>query len=264
MITGSYVDVQGSKTYFEEAGRGPVVLLIHTAGRDGRQWHGVMGELASRFRLLAPDLPGHGRSWPLGESGCLDDIEAIGAWISDFATALGLERYAFCGCSMGGNLALLMPALDARVVTTVALQGADLTPTISQSSLDMMRDPRVSLPHANMDFTMSLVGAAADPAGRAFIQWGVRSINAPAQHGDLTAYSHGDIRDRMASVTVPVTLVHGTEDWVVTRAMVDAAASRLVNAARVEVISLPRIGHFPHVEAPDRVAGIIEEALDML
>lgn len=264
MISGSYVDVLGLKTYFEEAGQGPVVILLHTAGRDGRQWHGVMEELASRFRLIAPDLPGHGRSWPLGESGCLDDIEAIGAWISDFANAVGVERYAFCGCSMGGNLALLMPTIDARVVATVALQGADRTPTISQSSLDMMCDPRVSLPHANMDFTMSLVGAAADPAGRDFIRWGVRSINAPAQHGDLTAYSHGDIRDRMALVTVPVTLVHGTEDWVVTRQMVDAAASRLTHAARVEVISLPQIGHFPHVEAPEQVARLIEQALEVL
>lgn len=258
-ITGRYVEVQGARAYYEESGEGPLVLLIHTAGRDNRQWLGVMCGISVPARLVAPDLPGRGKSWPApGEKPCLDDIHDIAAWLSDFITAIGGGEYVVCGCSLGGNLALLLPAVDSRVIATMPMQGSDLTPTISEVGLTMMTHRLVNLSYSNMDFTMSLVGSGAEPTGRDFIEWGVTTVNGAAQRGDLTAYTRTDIRGRMADVTCPVLLVHGEEDWVVSRTMVDETAARLTAAASVEVVSLPGLGHFPHVESPPTVARLLE------
>ena len=72
-ISGRYANVrvggQTASLYFEQSGRddGPVLLLLHTAGADSRQYHALMtdAELGATWRMLAFDMPGHGRSPPL-------------------------------------------------------------------------------------------------------------------------------------------------------------------------------------------------------
>ncbi|WP_306233241.1 alpha/beta fold hydrolase [Agrococcus beijingensis] len=265
-VTGRYVEVRGVQAYYEAtvvanpaADEVPPVLLLHTAGRDGRQWHAVMERLGASHRLYAPDLPGHGKSWPQHPEPCLSDIEEIARWLLEFMTAVGHERFVVAGTSVGGNLALLLPALSSRVLGSVAFQGSDHSPTISETALQLMEHPRVSLPFSSMDQALSLVGERAVPEARAIIEWSILTLSPPPQRGDLTAYTRTDTRHLMASIGCPVTLVHGDQDWLATREMVEAAASRIVNAPDLQVVTMPGIGHYPHLEAPDTAAALIEQ-----
>ncbi|MEP9377924.1 alpha/beta hydrolase [Aquabacter sp. CN5-332] len=253
-ILGRYVNIRGRRTYFETCGDGPAILAIHTAGREGRQWQGVMELLASRYRVVVPDLPGHGKSWPLAGNECLQDAHDIAQWLRDFAASVIGDSFIVTGCSLGGNLSLLMGATFGEVRGVVSLQGCDFTPTFTDTALDLMTHPQVSLMHANMDFSMSLVGSKSTPEGRAFSEWGVLSIIPVAQQGDLRAYGRCDIRSLMEKVTVPVLLAHGSEDWLASREMVEATKERLVNASLVRMVPLPGLGHFPHLEDPARVS----------
>jgi len=254
-ISGHYVEVDGIKTYYESCGdTGPVVLMLHTAGRDCRQWHGVMEELGARYRTIAFDLPGHGKSWPLPDIYCLQDIGEIAGWIDRFATAIGAASFVMMGCSLGGNIALLLAARNPRVVAALALEGVDWSPVLSETSLDLLTHPQVNLMHSNMDYSMSLVGSEATPEGRAFSEWGVLSLIPLAQQGCLRAYSRCDFRDETGNIRVPVMLLRGTEDWAVSKDQVEATAGRLTNAARVTVEEIEGIGHFPHLEAPATIA----------
>src|SRR2546421_424798 len=69
-ITGRYVYVTVDgveyRVYFEESGRGIPIVLQHTAGADGRQWRHLLEDpwITERFRLVAHDLPFHGKSLP--------------------------------------------------------------------------------------------------------------------------------------------------------------------------------------------------------
>lgn len=264
VIAGQYIEVAGSQAYVDTTGAGPNVILIHTAGRDARQWHPVMARLAADFTLFAPDLPGRGRSEPMMNGpGYLNEVSELAEWLRSVADSLGLESYLVAGCSLGGNLALMLGASDPRVLGVLALQGADHTPTISQGSLEMMDHPRVSLPHANMDFSMSLVGTDADARANEAIRRGVRTINAPAQRADLTAYTRCDIRSLMPNVSCPVILFRGEDDWVVSEDMVRSTAERLTNAT-VQIDSRSGIGHFPHVEKPDLVADLLVELRSLI
>jgi pimeloyl-ACP methyl ester carboxylesterase len=260
-ITGRYTNIDDVRIYFESCGSGSPVLLIHTAGRDNRQWHGVMELLAPHYRVFAPDLPGHGKSWPLTGNACLQDAHAIADWLHRFASSVIREKYAVMGCSLGGNLTLLMAASYDEVHAAIALEGADYTPTFPEVALDLMTHPQISLMHYNMDFSMSLVGDEATAAGRSFSEWGVLSLVPAAQQGDLRAYTRCDIRNLMTRVRCPVLIVRGTADWLVSQEMVEATRGRLVNARVAKLELLPGIGHFPHLEDPGRVAQL---ALDFL
>ena len=69
-ITGRYltVEIEGQvqRIYFEEAGQGRPVLCLHTAGADTRQWRHLMNdpEITANHRLIAFDMPWHGKSLP--------------------------------------------------------------------------------------------------------------------------------------------------------------------------------------------------------
>ncbi|MEM3804181.1 MAG: hypothetical protein QXX17_07195, partial [Conexivisphaerales archaeon] len=69
-ITGRYIhlriDNSDYRVYFEESGQGIPVICGHTAGSDSRQWRHVLCDeyLQKNFRLIAFDLPGHGKSFP--------------------------------------------------------------------------------------------------------------------------------------------------------------------------------------------------------
>lgn len=253
-ITGHYAMVRGVKAYYERAGSGETVLLMHTAGRDARQWHGVMERMKGDFDVIAADLPGHGRSWPLEGNRCLEEIVDIASWLRELVQTIGVRRFAVMGCSLGGNLALLMPALFDEIWGAVSMQGGILTPAWSQSGLDLFLHPQINWMHANMDISLSLMGSKCAPEGKAWNEWTVTTINPFALKADLTAFSSSDTGRYMEKVRCPVLLAHGTEDWIVPRAMVDEARDALVNAQGAKVVSIPGIGHFPHLEAPDEVA----------
>lgn len=264
-ITGHYVEVDGIKTYYEACGSdGPAVLMLHTAGRDCRQWHGVMEQMGERYRTIAFDLPGHGKSWPLPDIYCLQDIGGIVEWILRFATAIGVERFVMMGCSLGGNVALLLSARSPRADAVIALEGVDWSPVLSETTLDLLTHPQVNLMHSNMDYSMSLVGSGATPEGRAFSEWGVLSLIPLAQQGCLRAYSRCDFRDETNRIKAPVLLLRGTEDWAVSEDQVQATAGRLTQSSRLVVDSLPGVGHFPHLESPDLVSGRVLTFLDAL
>lgn len=109
-----YVDVQGVqyRVYYEEAGEGIPVLCQHTAGSDSRQFRHLLEDtkLQQRFRMIAYDLPYHGRSLPpTGTEWWQQDYKLhqdfLVEFVVQFARALELQRPIFMGCSVGGFLA---------------------------------------------------------------------------------------------------------------------------------------------------------------
>src|SRR4051812_40144178 len=118
-IVGRYISIdfdgKAHRLFVEEAGRGLPLLCLHTAGADSRQYRQFMNDAAvtDRFRVVAFDLPYHGRSTPpdgwwlekyrLTTKSYLAMIRAV--W-----EALGLQRPVLMGCSMGGAILLKVAA----------------------------------------------------------------------------------------------------------------------------------------------------------
>ena len=94
------VDVNGARLWFDEAGSGPAVLLLHGGLGDSELWEPVVPFLAARFRTIRTDLRFYGRSTGPNAPWSWQD-DAIGV-----LDALEIERAAIVGLSMGGKLAL--------------------------------------------------------------------------------------------------------------------------------------------------------------
>lgn len=133
---GRYVhlDLDGHdhRVFYEEAGTGIPVLMQHTAGSHGTQWRHLFENptITDHFRLIAYDLPFHGKSVPpVGRRWWEEQYKLTGEFLRSvplqLSSALGLERPVFMGCSVGGLLALDLAAKHPEAFRAViALEGA--------------------------------------------------------------------------------------------------------------------------------------------
>lgn len=109
-----YLQVQGIeyRVYYEEAGQGIPVVLQHTAGCDSRQWRHLLEDpdFTSNFRLIAIDLPFHGRSLPPESQEWWSEeyllkLDFLLSFYVALVDALELDRPIYAGVSLGGHLA---------------------------------------------------------------------------------------------------------------------------------------------------------------
>jgi pimeloyl-ACP methyl ester carboxylesterase len=100
-----HLDRDGVKIYYEDHGRGPVILLSHGYGSTYRMWEGQVAALRDRYRVLVWDMRGHGDS----DSPESQDEYSEAATVDDMAAILrnaGVERAIVGGLSLGGYMSL--------------------------------------------------------------------------------------------------------------------------------------------------------------
>src|SRR3954468_11886019 len=98
------ITLHGHHVAYREAGEGgPVLLLIHGITGCAKQWDDAIPLLAERYRVIAPDLLGHGESAkPRGDY----SLGAYAAGVRDLLVALGHRRATVVGHSLGGGIAM--------------------------------------------------------------------------------------------------------------------------------------------------------------
>jgi pimeloyl-ACP methyl ester carboxylesterase len=134
-IVGRYMtlDLNGRshRLYFEEAGQGIPLVCLHTAGADGRQFRHLMldDDVTRRFRVLAFDMPWHGKSLP-PEGWQKEEYRlttaAYTSMVVAFCRALDLDRPVVMGCSIGGRIVLNLAIEHAdKFRALIGLEAAD-------------------------------------------------------------------------------------------------------------------------------------------
>jgi pimeloyl-[acyl-carrier protein] methyl ester esterase len=95
-----------SRLYTEVRGGGPALALLHGWGLNLRVWDGLAAALCDRFRIIAVDLPGHGRSdWLPERSSLVEQAAQVGETVGAIAA-----EYSLLGWSLGGQIALQLAA----------------------------------------------------------------------------------------------------------------------------------------------------------
>lgn len=123
---GRSVTVRGMETYYHEQGSGDVVVLVHGggAGADSMgNWRGVMPVLADRYRVIAVDMLGFGRTAKPADPFVFSQA-ARTDHLAGFLDALGLSNVALVGNSMGGASALGVAVERPGLVRKLVLMGS--------------------------------------------------------------------------------------------------------------------------------------------
>ncbi len=244
------------RLYVEEAGEGVPLLCLHTAGSDSRQYRAVMndGEISSRFRVIAFDMPWHGKSSPPAgwqnyeyKLTSKDYVDMV-LTVSD---ALGLERPVVMGCSIGGRIVLHL-ALDhpERFRALIGLQsGAHADPYYD---LQWLNRPDVHGGEVCSGIVSGLIGPSAPETDRWETLWHYAQGGPGVFQGDLYFYTvDGDVREKVAEIDTrrcPLYLLTGEYDYSCTPDDTRELARRIQGA---QATIMDGMGHFPMSEDPE-------------
>jgi len=251
------LDGHDHRIYFEEAGRGIPVLLQHTAGCHGSQWRHLLEEprITEHFRLIAYDLPYHGKSLPpTDRSWWTQRYHLEGAFLRAvplrLMAALGLDRPVFMGCSVGGLLALdLARRHPEQFRAVISVEGA-LKVDGNLDELTGFWHPQVSNEYKAraMEGLMSPTSPLAHRKETSFVYaagW------PPAFLGDLHYYlAEFDLRELAAGIDtarVGVHILSGEYDYS-GRAELGRAAHQAIPGSTFA--EMKGVGHFPMSENP--------------
>ena len=248
-----------------EPGR-PTVVFIHGAGHDHSVWTLQTRYFASHgWNVIAPDLPGHGRS----AGPALESIEALADWVIALLTGLGCEQAMLVGHSMGSLIALEAAAQLGPRVSHLVLVGTaypmKVSPALIESALN---EPEKALRMVNV-FSRSTL---APPSGAGFWVYGAgmalgrkvlrsnREVNL-FHRGFVACDSYANGEQAMAQVQCPVLFVLGAQDQMTAPKAAQGLIAIARNAGRaVQVVNLP-VGHHQMTEAPDGTLMAIRDYL---
>jgi pimeloyl-ACP methyl ester carboxylesterase len=117
---GSFAEAGGLSIYYEEAGTGHPLVLLHGSMATNAVWRPYLPFLAEEFRLIMPDARGHGRtSLPDGRI----DVEILAQDCLALLKVLGLEQVFLCGWSMGADVSLAVALRFPEMVRGLIIGG---------------------------------------------------------------------------------------------------------------------------------------------
>jgi pimeloyl-ACP methyl ester carboxylesterase len=232
-------------------GRGPTVVLVHGTGVHAGDWYRVVPALAARYRLLVPDLPGHGESAAAeGPIAVADLAAALGAVIEAKG---GGGRVTLVGNSLGGWVSLLYAAgHPERVERVVGISSSGIFARLAVPLRPQDREEARKLALAirsawapaatDAELDAMVAGIAAGPAARLLA--GLRAEDF--------------LEGKATAIGVPVDLVWGEEDGVLPPDYGRRLAALLPDA---RFHPLPRCGHMPQVWCPESLLPLLFELL---
>jgi pimeloyl-ACP methyl ester carboxylesterase len=270
------VDLHGHRAFYRIAGSGPTVVLIHGMINSSRHWEEVALRLSDRYRVVAPDLIGHGDSaTPRGDY----SLGAHAASIRDMLAVIGVERATIVGHSLGGGVAMQFfyqfPQRTERLalVSSGGL-GHKVSPLLRGAALPgAATGLRLA---ANRRVVAALQGAGQSLRSRGssrgvYLEAVARALRPLQEPGSRRAFlqtlravidvhgQHVSARDRLYLLgEMPTLIAWGERDRTIP-AQHGREAEAAIPHCRYE--TLPRAAHFPHLEDPEGLATILADFL---
>lgn len=264
--------MSAASAYFRESGSGETVICLHSSASSSGQWRALMESLSDRYRVLAPDLYGYGKSpaWSGDRDLLVEDEIGLLAPVVQSA-----RRFHLIGHSYGGLIALKLALVDPSRIASLAVYEptcffllAD-RPDLAAASheISAIRDETSRLVDAGdveasaQRFLEYWVGPGAwsktPQAARATVANGMRKVRFEWANGFDRPFPAGSL----SSLTMPTMLMTGSRSTAAGRGVVQALRALLPHA---EVIELPGLGHMgpvTHAQAVnDAIAAFLERA----
>ena len=228
----------------------PPVILIHGAGSNHLVWPAELRRLAGQ-RVLAVDLPGHGRSGGVAHQ----TIASYADQMIELLAALGLFQAVFIGHSMGGAVALDLAVRHPAHVAGLGLISTGAYLGVDPGFLEDLSNP-LTVPSALHTFQTRAFAATTSPALIERCMQVMRETRTSVLYGDWRACAVFDQREAITHIEAPAWIIAGSEDRLIPIAYAHYLAGR-IPAARLQVLS--GAGHMSLLEQPGLVAhGLVQ------
>ena len=269
-----FLELHGDRVAYRDVGNGDeVLLLIHGMAGSSEAWRAVTPQLSKKYRVVAPDLLGHGQSAkPRSDY----SLGAFAAWLRDLLDELGISRVTIAGHSLGGGVAMqfayqhpdycerlvlissggLGPDVG-RTLRLLSAPGAELImPIIAPGPVvragnklrDWLSAASIQSPRG-AEMWSSYSSLADQPTRQAFLRT-LRSV--VDHHGQAVCALN---RLHLTS-ELPTIIMWGDQDRIIPVEHA-YALNEARPACRLEVLS--GVGHFPQVERPGDVVDLLDD-----
>jgi pimeloyl-ACP methyl ester carboxylesterase len=251
--------------HYSEAGEGLPVVLLHGFPLASAIWHRQQQELSDRFRVITPDLRGHGQS-PVPEGGY--EMESLAADVLTLLDALAITSAAIFGHSMGGYVTLAAWKLAPERFLALGLVGSQAAADTDEARRNRFTLAEKVAAEGSQAAANAMFGrlfapglAGSDPAIELVRQMILQTspsaiiglLNGLAARDDATA--------RLATIHVPALFLTGDNDQIIPRARAEMMAAQVPNGT---LAVIDHCGHMPMLEQPAATTAALRQFLSVL
>jgi len=265
-----FVQVDNARLYYETAGQGVPLVMIHAGVADSRQWNNEFEFFARGYQVVRYDMRGYGKSEPVdGEFNHLDDLVAV-------LNALELhEPIVVMGCSMGGGLAMdFALAYPSRVRALIMVGSgpsglqldvptsakfAEVEKAFEAGDLDLVSELETQIWFDGTGRTPEQVDQAMRKLlydmNRQALAHEVKQLGKRLPNTQVPAF------DRLNELRIPVLILVGEHDTPYILAAADYMIEKIPSAQKVRVEDA---AHLPNMDHPDEFQAIVTNFLEGL
>ena len=262
----------GARVHYRNQGQrnGPPLVLLHGSNASLHTWEPWVQQIGDAFHIIAVDLPAHGLTGPTPG----DDYsqEGMAKFVAEFTTAVGIERFALAGNSMGGGVAARFALMHPERLTHLILVDAAGMPTKTPS------DPGLGFRLARMPVVQNIMlyvtprylyeeGLKKAIVDDAIVTpemvdryWklnrreGTRAATLKRFQTPYDTY----VQENAAKIATPTLILWGANDTLTPRDMGEAY-NAAIKGSRLVVFN--NVGHIPMEEVPEQSARAVRNFL---
>jgi 3-oxoadipate enol-lactonase len=249
---------------YEIRGKGPPVVLLHPFPCDHEFWSPVSAALESRYRLILPDLRGHGDS-EVGEGPAL--MQKHASDVARVLDAAGVSKAAFVGCSIGGYVLFEFWRRFRARVTSLVLCDTRPQADTAEARANRLAAAATVLEQGTEPFIETMIPklmGRTTVATRPDLVDGARGMMRKMSAEDISLVQRGmterpDSVADLKTINVPTLIVIGEEDVLSTVADGELMRQNVVGS-QLKVI--PKAGHYAPWERAEAVGTALRQFLD--
>jgi 3-oxoadipate enol-lactonase len=253
-----------AEVFYHVAGSGPPVVLLHPFPVDHRFWLAISQRLSIRYRLIMPDLRGH------GDSSLGNGAATMTKHVLDLTRVLddaGVGRAAWVGVSIGGYILFELWRRVRERASALVLANTKASEDTSEARASRLQTARDVLERGTEPFFESLLPkmlAESTRRARPDLVEGALRMMRKMSAEDVAGVQHGmaerpDSVPTLETITVPTMVITGEEDALTGLPEAELMA-RHIAGSRLRVVA--KAGHYSPWEQPEEVGNLLRQFLD--
>jgi pimeloyl-ACP methyl ester carboxylesterase len=265
-----FVNIGNARLYYETAGQGVPLVMVHAGVADSRQWNNEFTFFGRNYQVVRYDMRGYGKNEPVdGEFSHMDDLVAV-------LSALGLhDPVVLMGCSMGGGLAMDFALTHPSRVRALIMVGsgpsgleldvpsspkfADVEKAFEAGDLDLVSEIETQIWFDGTGRTPEQVNQAMRKLvyemNRQALAHEVKQLGKRLPNAQIPAF------DRLNDLQIPVLVIVGAHDTPYILAAADYMVEKIPSARKVIIEDA---AHLPNMDQPEKFQAIVTNFLEAL